>query len=139
MTHLATDKPLYKPGETVYFRSLTLDRATFKPPETRTCARVPHTKPGGKPEPIVVNGEVLRHARGFVDGDRKRPVGPDKKLLRGIGCGDYRNPPDAAGRRVRSFGRRHDAQLDGLKQRVVTRMVLETRKFNVIEYKPETS
>src|SRR5260370_19286044 len=33
MTHLATDKPMYKPGEVVHFRSLTLDRATLKPTE----------------------------------------------------------------------------------------------------------
>src|SRR5207248_763043 len=32
MTHLTTDKPLYQPGETVHFRSLTLDRFTLKPP-----------------------------------------------------------------------------------------------------------
>src|SRR5206468_7211343 len=33
VTHLVTDKPLYKPGETIRFRSLTLDRATFLPPD----------------------------------------------------------------------------------------------------------
>ena len=32
-THLATDKPMYRPGETVHFRSLTLDRARFLPPD----------------------------------------------------------------------------------------------------------
>src|SRR5439155_23509317 len=33
VTHLVTDKPLYRPGEVVRFRSLTLDRATFLPPD----------------------------------------------------------------------------------------------------------
>ena len=32
LTHLTTDKPLYRPGETVRFRSLTLDRLSLKPP-----------------------------------------------------------------------------------------------------------
>ena len=32
-TMLVTDKPAYRPGETLYFRSLTLDRASFRPPE----------------------------------------------------------------------------------------------------------
>src|SRR5262249_26702270 len=31
VTHLTTDKYLYRPGETVFFRSLTLDRSTFRP------------------------------------------------------------------------------------------------------------
>jgi anti-sigma factor RsiW len=33
MTHLALAKPVYRPGETVFFRSLTLDRFGRKPPE----------------------------------------------------------------------------------------------------------
>src|SRR5262249_57096153 len=32
VTHLATDKPMYLPGEMVYFRSLTLERFSMKPP-----------------------------------------------------------------------------------------------------------
>ena len=32
-TMLATDKPTYRPGETLFFRSLTLDRITFRPPD----------------------------------------------------------------------------------------------------------
>ena len=31
-THLATNKPAYRAGETVYFRALTLDRFSLKPP-----------------------------------------------------------------------------------------------------------
>ena len=31
LTHLATDKPMYRPGETVHFRSLTLERFSLKP------------------------------------------------------------------------------------------------------------
>jgi hypothetical protein len=32
-THLATDKPVYQAGETVFFRSLTLDRFSLRPPD----------------------------------------------------------------------------------------------------------
>lgn len=31
MTHLSIDRPVYRPGETVYFRSLTLTRHSFQP------------------------------------------------------------------------------------------------------------
>ena len=33
VTHLAIDRPLYRPGETVFFRSLTLERFSMRPPE----------------------------------------------------------------------------------------------------------
>ena len=33
VTHLEIDKPMYQLGETVYFRSLTLDRFSLKPAE----------------------------------------------------------------------------------------------------------
>jgi len=31
LTHLTTDKPMYLPGETVRFRSLTVERSTLRP------------------------------------------------------------------------------------------------------------
>ena len=51
-TLLVTDKATYRPGDRLFFRSLTLDRITFKPPtrrpeysstncSTRTSARSP--------------------------------------------------------------------------------------------------
>src|SRR5262249_59136526 len=33
LAHLTTDKPMYRPGETVHFRSLTLERFSLKPPD----------------------------------------------------------------------------------------------------------
>src|SRR5207249_5823937 len=32
LTHLTTDRPMYRPGETVRFRSLTLERYSLRPP-----------------------------------------------------------------------------------------------------------
>jgi hypothetical protein len=34
LTHLALDKLVYRPGDLVFFRSVTLDRVTLRPPET---------------------------------------------------------------------------------------------------------
>src|SRR5262249_55689735 len=35
LTHLNTDKPMYQPGETVRFRSLSLERFSLRPAEER--------------------------------------------------------------------------------------------------------
>ncbi len=102
ITQLATDKPLYKPGETVYFRSLTLDRATFTPPEKNVQIEYRMTKPGAQPEAIAEGS-----ARGFFNPVNGAEVlGPDKKPLRGIGCGAYELPPNCAGRRICAHGGR---------------------------------
>jgi hypothetical protein len=83
VTHLATDKPMYQPGELVYFRSLTLDRFSLKPPEEELRVVYSITKPGGQPEPFGYGASQLRG----LDG---RPfVGPDGKPLRGVGGGEY--------------------------------------------------
>ena len=56
LTHLATDKPMYQPGENVYFRSLTLDRSTFKPAQEELRLHYAIMSP---------NGEEVFHADGF--------------------------------------------------------------------------
>ena len=61
MTHLTTDKPLYQPGETVYFRSLTLDRASLKPAAEPLHIQFTVRDPMGVEAPVVVgNGQVNR-------------------------------------------------------------------------------
>ena len=141
VTHLTTDKPLYKQGETVWFRSLTLDRATFTPPEKDMLLEFRMTKPGGQPEPIVVDGLPLRNtARSLkMVGPQQPLLGPDKKPLRGLGCGSYEIVGNAPGGEyvlsVVDVTPVFDEVTHAQKPREV---VLETRKFNVIEYKPET-
>jgi hypothetical protein len=91
ITHLATDKPLYQPGEVVRFRSLTLDRASLKPAE----------------EPLNIQFEVLDAlgtktaivaGNGLVNQPDGKPVlGPDGKPVRGIGAGEWTIPPTAKG------------------------------------------
>jgi hypothetical protein len=141
VTHLATDKPLYKPGETVLFRSLTLDRATFLPPEKDTELEFRITRPGGQPEPILVDGVPLRGtAKGYADPNNptRHLLGPDKKPLRGIGCGEFALDRNAPGGEYVLSVVDVTPSFDEVRKQVVHKdVVLETRKFNVIEYKPE--
>jgi hypothetical protein len=138
VTHLATDKPLYKPGEAVFFRSLTLDRATFLPPAKDLQLEFRITKPGGQPEPIVLDGMPLRgSATNYTNAGPL--LGPDKKPLRGIGCGLYELPPDAPGGEYVLSVVDVTPSVDEVRKQIVNKnIVLQTRKFNVIEYKPET-
>jgi hypothetical protein len=83
VTHLTTDKPMYQPGELVYFRSLTLDRFSLKPPEEDLRIIYSISKPGGQPEPFAYGASQLRRMDGGTI------LGPDGKPLRGVGGGYY--------------------------------------------------
>jgi alpha-2-macroglobulin-like protein len=91
MTHLATDKPMYKPGETVHFRSLTLDRATLKPAEEEFHLIYVIKTPDGQEKPILDGSPRLGDAAG------KALIGPDKKFIKGIGAGDWEIPDGSPG------------------------------------------
>lgn len=119
VTHLATDKPLYKPGETIRFRSLTLDRATFLPPAHDLHLRFRLRNPADAVTP-------LEDGNGRVTTGLKPVLGPDGKPLRGLGVGEYDLPPDAAG---------GEYKLDVLEVEPDGREnLLETRKFLVNKY-----
>jgi hypothetical protein len=92
LTHLTTDKPMYRPGETVHFRSLTLDRFSLKPvSETlRLLYRV--TSPAGQEVFRREGATQLLH-----EGDNSPFTGPDGKPLQGIGAGDYPIDPNSPG------------------------------------------
>jgi hypothetical protein len=91
-TMLATDRPLYQPGERVYYRSLTLDRATLRPLDRPLTLRFAVRSPDGKPVP---GSEVVGLATPVRDGE---PVaGPDGKPLRGVAAGAFDLPPMLAG------------------------------------------
>lgn len=92
MTHLYTDRPMYRPGETVHFRSLTVERFSMKPPQEDLRLQFTLTGPRGKLD--------LPHATGAaVAADNTGAVlkGPDGQPLRGIGAGEFRLPDDLAG------------------------------------------
>jgi hypothetical protein len=91
-TLLVTDRPGYRPGDPVYFRSLTLDRVTFRPPTREQHLRYELRKaPGGSPVAAVAGStDLVRVADGRVE----TVIGPDGKPVRGVGCGVLLLPPD---------------------------------------------
>jgi hypothetical protein len=90
LTHLATDKPMYRPGETVRFRSLTLERFSLKPAAEDLHLVYSLSKPSGEKR------EILRGSSPLVKGQDKAPIlGPDHEPVRGIGAGEHRIDPDA--------------------------------------------
>ncbi|HKB06624.1 MAG TPA: hypothetical protein VKD90_30790 [Gemmataceae bacterium] len=121
VTYLVTDKPLYQPGETIRFRSLTLDRATFLPPDRDMNLEFRLRKPDGAVIPV---GE----GNGRVVGPGLTPlVGPDGKPLRGIGTGEHVLEDDAPlGEYVLELVELGGPNPDGT--------VLETRSFQVGKY-----
>lgn len=135
ITHLATDKPLYKPGETVYFRSLTLDRSTFTPPEQDMMLQFRITRPDGSV--VAIDSGVAK----LYDDPNQRwrhLVGPDRKPLRGIGCGEFGIGMKEPGGEYKLSVVDTTPTYDEVRRQAVNReVVLETRKFNVAEYKPE--
>src|SRR5262245_701085 len=123
ITHLVTDKPLYKPGETIRFRSLTLDRSSLRPPSHDLHLIFRLRNPADTVIPLEEgNGRLLR--------DLQPVLGPDKQPLRGIGVGEYAIPADAPG---------GDYKLDLFERSAETgkEVLLETRKFIVNRYLPD--
>src|SRR5438132_11247345 len=58
VTHLTTDKPLYEPGETVRFRSLTLERFSLQPPTEELELTYKITKPTVEVTTIATDGRA---------------------------------------------------------------------------------
>ncbi|HEX3147192.1 MAG TPA: alpha-2-macroglobulin family protein [Gemmataceae bacterium] len=127
VTHLVTDKPLYKPGEIVRFRSLTLDRSTFLPPERDLHLEFRLRKPDG-------SMEFLPDGNGRVMIDLKPVIGPDGKPVRGIGTGEYEIPDNAAGGEYALEVVELVEPKDGRAEQVV---VLDTRRFLINRYVPD--
>jgi hypothetical protein len=93
-TFLTTDKPMYRPGETVYFRSLTLDRARLVPPDHDLALNYALIGPNGQPVP----GMALAGQPVPVAPDSFAPIlGPDGKPVRGVGAGAFTLPANLPG------------------------------------------
>ncbi len=86
VTHLATDKPMYQPGEKVYFRSLTLERFGLTPPQEdfRLIYTIADNK--GTKTDILAGSSQLRSNATVANADI---LGPDGKPVRGLGAGEY--------------------------------------------------
>jgi hypothetical protein len=93
LTHLATDKPMYQPGETVHFRSLTLERFSLKPAsgEFRTAFTI--ASPNGQ-EVFRLDGSSLLVA---ANAPASPVLGPNGKPVQGIGTGEFTIPLTAPG------------------------------------------
>jgi hypothetical protein len=92
LTHLTTDKPMYRPGEVVHFRSLTLERFSLKPADADLDLVYSVTTPSGERK------EILRGSAGPIDEQTGASIlGPDGKPVQGVGCGDYAIDPKAPG------------------------------------------
>jgi hypothetical protein len=101
VTHLTTDRPLYRPGETVYFRSLTLERAGFKPADVDLDLRFQLVDGKGQPvqvlDPVTGKPAQLTGVAQIQGTDGKALLGPDGKAIKGVGAGAFRLPDDALG------------------------------------------
>jgi anti-sigma factor RsiW len=90
-THLATDKPMYQPGEVVRFRSLTLDRATLKPAQDTLNVAFAIKDALGAEKPVASGVTLLNLS------DGKPVLGPDGKPVHGVAAGEWTIPADARG------------------------------------------
>lgn len=88
-TMLVTDRAAYRPGETVRFRSLTLDRTTFRPPPHEQALTASLRKRDGTEVP----GTTVFGTTGLVR-DGAAVTGPDGQPIRGVGVGEVHLPAD---------------------------------------------
>jgi hypothetical protein len=94
-TLLVTDKSSYRPGERLFFRSLTLDRVSFRPPDHEQVLHFTLRRADGS----AVPGAELYGTTGVVrvaDGSVEPVMGLDGAPLRGIGTGAIVLPADLA-------------------------------------------
>ncbi len=128
-TMLATDKPLYRPGERVYYRALTLDRTTFAPADRDATLRFVIEAPDGQPVP---GSAVVGVAKPVRDG---LPVlGPDGAPVRGVGTGAFELPATLPGGEYALKVFEADAVT---MQPVAGAKPLAVRKFLVNRYTPD--
>jgi len=92
-THLAIDRPLVRPGELIYFRSLTLDRATLRPVTRDLMLKFHLEGPDGR----TVTGSESVVAAQIADGSGRLLLGPDGLPIRGVACGAIAVPQQLLG------------------------------------------
>jgi hypothetical protein len=92
LTHLAIDRPMYRPGEVVRFRSLTLERFSLRPAQEDFALVYRITDPSGAESFLLAGRALLTKGKG-----QAVLRGPNGKELRGIGAGEFVIPPTAPG------------------------------------------
>ena len=97
-TVLTTDSPLYRPGDTIRFRSLTLDRTRFLPPDRDLNLAYALIGPDGKVLPGMTFTGTTRLKLPSEDARTVSPlVGPNGRPVKGVGCGEFRLPDSISG------------------------------------------
>ena len=93
VAHLSTDKPMYQPGETVYFRALVLERFSLRPPYEDFALNFVLTTPTQEQKVVGQGGGGLSRP----DKPAELIKGPDGKPLKGVGSGAFLIDPMAPG------------------------------------------
>jgi len=93
VAHLSTDKPMYKPGETVYFRALVLERFSLRPPHEDFALNFVLTSPTQEQRVVGQGGGGISRP----DKPAELIKGPDGKPLKGVGSGAFLIDPIAPG------------------------------------------
>jgi hypothetical protein len=138
-TFLVTDKPLYRPGEPVFFRSVTLDRTTFQPPSRDLTLRYEITR-ASDPARAEVIAKVTGRAEPVQpvgDGAFEPVIGPDGQPVRGIGCGVFQLDKELPGGEYVLTVYEVPASHPNEAPRPAVSAPLATRKFTVLKYQPE--
>ncbi len=94
-TMLATDKATYHPGDRIYFRSLTLDRITFRPPNREQKLQYVLRKqddPGKPLEVLTGSTRIVKESDGVVE----TVLDGNGQPIRGVGCGAFVLPAGLA-------------------------------------------
>ena len=86
VTHLATDRPMYRPGEVVRFRSLTLERFSLRPAQESFHLRCRIVGPNNVE---IAKKEMSSRLVGEAD---RQARGPDGQPLHGVGAGEFMLP-----------------------------------------------
>jgi hypothetical protein len=134
-TFLTTDKPMYRPGEPLYFRSLTLDRLRLLPPEADVALNFQITAPDGSVVPGSQLSGLARASTSLNDGSIAPILGPDGKPIRGVGTGQFTLPETLTGGEYTLTVT--ERMQNGLAPMSRTGAPLATRKFIVNQYTPD--
>src|SRR4029079_19490028 len=95
-TMLVTHTPTYRPGETLRFRSLTLDRTSFRPPEREQILE--YALFNRYPNGVNMLGRSVNRGTELVriTGGKVEPVLVNGTPIRGVGTGELTLPNDLA-------------------------------------------
>lgn len=127
LTHLTTDKPMYQPGETVYFRSLTLERFSLRPLPDDFTLRYAILDPQGVETSIVAGNSKLTLDNAVANG-------PDGRPIRGIGCGDWVIPSTANGGEYTLVVREQNGRFPESRRRFIVNRYQPARIDKVLEW-----